>query len=211
VVDNGGFAVAGAPTRTKTWAEVGMASYQGGALPEGMRIGGLEELVHFEASNFTYPAGAYGCVVGIDRETGRVDVERFVAVDDCGTVINPLLAHGQVMGGVAQGIAQALYEEVAYEPGTAQPRTSTLADYLMPSAAEMPAFELAEIVTPSPANPLGAKGLGESGSVGTPPAVINAVVDALSGFGVRDVAMPATPERVWAAMTGSPHTERVPH
>jgi carbon-monoxide dehydrogenase large subunit len=202
VLDNGGFAVTGSPGKTKTWSEVGMASYQGGSLPEGMKIGGLEELVHFEPSNFTYPAGAYGCVVGIDRETGRVTVERFVAVDDCGTVINPLLAHGQVMGGVAQGIAQALYEEVSYEPESGQPRTSTLADYLVPTAAEMPAFELWEVVTPTPANPLGAKGLGESGSVGTPPAVINAVVDGLSGFGVRDIAMPATPERVWTAMSG---------
>ena len=200
VLDNGGFAVAGSPTKTKTWADVGLASYQGGSLPEGIKIGGLEELVHFEASNFTFPCGAYGCVVGIDRETGAVRVERFTAVDDCGTVINPLLAHGQVMGGVAQGIAQALYEEVSYDDA-GQPRTSTLADYLMPTAAEMPMFELAETCTPTPTNPLGAKGVGESGSVGTPPAVINAVVDGLSGFGVRDVAMPATPEKVWAAMT----------
>ena len=137
-----------------------------------MKIGALEELTHFEPSNFTFPSGAYCAIVEIDRETGEVVVQRFVAVDDCGVIINPANAAGQVMGGVAQGIAQALYESVEYDPSSGQPRTATLMDYLVPSAAEFPMFELDHTVTPTPSNPLGAKGLGESGAVGATPAVV---------------------------------------
>jgi carbon-monoxide dehydrogenase large subunit len=202
VVEDGVFHVAGSPDRCKTWAEIGTAGFQGASLPEGLRIGCLEELTHFEPSNFTFPAGAYCCVVEIDRETGGVRVRDFVAVDDCGVVINPLLAAGQVMGGVAQGIAQALFESVEYDPESGQPRTATLLDYLVPSAAEYPSFVLDHIETPTPSNPLGAKGLGESGAVGATPAVVNAVVDALSHLGVRDVAMPCTPQRIWQHLSG---------
>lgn len=170
VITDATFHVAGSPELGKTWAEIGTAGYQGGSLPEGMKIGALEELTYFEPSNFTFPSGAYCCVVEIDRGTGKVTVERFVAVDDCGVVINPMLAAGQVMGGVAQGIAQALYEEVVYDPETGQPRTATLLDYAVPAAPELPPFQLAHTVTPTPSNPIGAKGLGESGSVGAPPA-----------------------------------------
>ena len=201
VVTDGSFHVAGSPELAKTWAEIGAAGYQGGSLPEGMKIGILEELTYFEPSNFTFPSGAYCCVVEIDRGTGGVTIERFVAVDDCGVVINPMLAAGQVMGGVAQGIAQALYEEMAYDPESGQPRTATLLDYAAPAAPELPPFQLEHTVTPTTSNPLGAKGLGESGAVGAPPAVMNAVIDALSHLGIRHLDMPATPERVWRAMS----------
>jgi aerobic carbon-monoxide dehydrogenase large subunit len=197
VMEGGAFHVAGSPDRSKSWAEIGTAGFQGASLPEGLKIGALEELTYFEPSNFTFPSGAYCCVVEIDRETGEIVVDRFIAVDDCGVIINPANAAGQVMGGVAQGIAQALYESVEFDPSTGQPLTGTLMNYLVPSAAEFPMFELGHTVTPTPSNPLGAKGLGESGAVGATPAVVNAVVDALSHLGVRDVSMPVTPEKVW--------------
>jgi carbon-monoxide dehydrogenase large subunit len=138
-------------------------------------------------------------VLEVDTETGAVDLLRVVAVDDCGRVLNPLLAGGQVHGGLAQGIAQALFEEFAYDAdGT--PLTATLADYLVPSAAELPSFETAHTETPTPLNPLGAKGIGESGTIGSTPAVQNAVVDAVAHLGVRHIDMPCTPERVWRAI-----------
>jgi carbon-monoxide dehydrogenase large subunit len=127
---------------------------------------------------------------------------RHVAVDDCGTVINPLLAEGQVHGGVAQGIAQALFEQMVYEPDAGQPITANLLDYLVPSAADLPDFVAGRISTPCPNNPLGAKGIGESGAVGAPAAVINAVVDALAPFGVEHIDMPAAPHKVWELING---------
>jgi carbon-monoxide dehydrogenase large subunit len=199
---DGVFAVAGTPSKSVSWAEIGFASLSPTQLPDDMSAGCLDELVFAEATGFTFPNGAYVCVVGIDRQTGDVDVERFIMVDDCGTVINPLLAEGQVEGGVAQGIAQALYEDMVYtEDG--QLLTSTLVDYLAPSAADLPSLtELGRTFTVTPHNSLGAKGIGESGAIGTPPAVINAVVDALSGFGVKHVEMPASPQKIWNLMNG---------
>jgi aerobic carbon-monoxide dehydrogenase large subunit len=199
---DGVFAVAGTPSKSVSWAEIGFASLSPTQLPDDMSAGCLDELVFAEATGFTFPNGAYVCVVGIDRQTGDVDVERFIMVDDCGTVINPMLAEGQVEGGVAQGIAQALYEDMVYtEDG--QLLTSTLVDYLAPSAADLPSLtELGRTFTVTPHNSLGAKGIGESGAIGTPPAVINAVVDALSGFGVKHVEMPASPQKVWNLMNG---------
>ena len=199
--NNGSFNVKGTPSKSVSWAEVGKAGFQGGSLPDDIPIGGLEELVFFEPSNFTFPAGAYCCVVAVDRETGKTTIEKFVCVDDCGTVINPLLAEGQVAGGVAQGIAQALYESVEYDPATGQPQTATLIDYLVPAASELPSYVLEHTVTLSPSNPLGVKGLGESGSVGATPAVTNAVVDALSHLGVRHTDMPHTPQRLWGLLS----------
>jgi carbon-monoxide dehydrogenase large subunit len=147
----------------------------------------------------TYPFGAHVSVVEVDIETGAVHLLRHVAVDDCGRVLNPLLTEGQVHGGLAQGIAQALFEEFSYDAdGT--PLTTTLADYLMPSAAELPSYETAHTETPTPLNPLGAKGIGESGTIGSTPAVQNAIVDAVAHFGVRHIDMPCTPERVWRAI-----------
>jgi len=199
-VADGSFSVKGTPARSVTWREVAFASYRPLDIPEGMAPGSLEETVYNSVPNFSFPSGAYGCVVGIDRDTGAVEVERYVCIDDCGTVINPLLAEGQVQGGVAQGIAQALFEHITFDEA-GQPRNSTLMDYLVPAASDLPPFkDMDRIVTPTENNSLGAKGIGESGAVGAPPAVANAVVDALSGFGVRHLDMPFTPEKVWTTM-----------
>ena len=200
-VRDGAFSVRGTPARSASWADVAQASFRPLDLPDGFGAGTLDATVFNEVPNFTYPSGAYGCVVGIDRDTGEVEVERYVCVDDCGTVLNPLLAEGQVHGGVAQGISQALYEHYRFDEA-GQPQTSTLVDYLVPAASDLPRYESGRVVTPSPCNSLGAKGIGESGAVGAPPAVMNAVVDALSVFGVRHMDMPATPEKVWRAMNG---------
>ena len=153
----------------------------------------------FSAPGATFPFGAHVAVVEADTETGKVTLRRMITVDDAGTVINPLLAEGQRHGGIAQGAAQALFEEVRYD-ADGNPLTSTFADYSFPSAAELPSFELAGMATPTSYNPLGAKGIGEAGTIGATPAVQNAVVDALSHLGVRHVDMPATPQRVWEAL-----------
>jgi carbon-monoxide dehydrogenase large subunit len=150
----------------------------------------------FTQAGPSYPFGAHVAVVEVDMETGRVDLMRHVAVDDCGRIINPMLVDGQVHGGLASGISQALWEHMVYD-ADGNPLTSTLAEYAIPSAAEFPAFEVAHTETPSPLNPLGAKGIGESATVGSTPAVQNAVVDALAHLGVRHVDMPCTSERVW--------------
>ncbi len=197
------FNVKGSPGKKVGWNDVAWASFQPLRLPPELQVGSLEERLFHESPNFSYPSGSYACVVEIDRETGEVTIIKMVLVDDCGTVINPLLAEGQVHGGVAQGIAQALYEAVAYDVDSGQPITSNLMDYLVPSAADLPEFIAGRTTTLSPNNPLGAKGIGESGAVGAPPAVVNAVVDALSGFGVEHVDMPVTPEKVWALMHGT--------
>jgi carbon-monoxide dehydrogenase large subunit len=186
--DDGRFGVAGTPARSLGWAELA------GDGQDPLRA----EAKHPQSAQ-TYPFGAHVAVVEVDTETGAVDLRRVVAVDDCGRVLNPLLAEGQVHGGLAQGIAQALFEEFAYDAdGT--PLTATLADYLVPSAAELVSFETARTETPTPLNPLGAKGIGESGTIGSTPAVHNAVVDAVAHLGVRHVDMPCTPERVWRAI-----------
>jgi carbon-monoxide dehydrogenase large subunit len=153
----------------------------------------------WDPPNFTFPNGTHVCVVEVDEETGQVDIVKYLAVDDCGVQINPMVVEGQVHGGVVQGIAQALYEEAAYD-SDGNLLSSTLADYLVPSAAEMPSFELASTCTPSPTNPLGVKGIGEAGTIASTPAVINAIVDALAPLGVTDIAMPASPQRVWQAI-----------
>ena len=199
VADNA-FRVKGSPGKYVSWADVGWASFQPLRLPPELQAGSLEERLFQESPNFSYPSGAYACAVGVDRRTGKVTIEKMVLVDDCGTVINPLLAEGQVHGGVAQGIAQALYESVHFDPSTGQPLTSNLLDYLIPSAPDLPDFVTGRITTLCPNNPLGAKGIGESGAVGAPAAVVNAVIDALGHFGVDHVDMPLTPDRVWAAM-----------
>ena len=199
VVDDA-FNVKGSPGKKVSWGDVAWASFQPLRIPPELQAGSLEERLFQESPNFSYPSGAYACVVEIDRETGDVTIRDMVLVDDCGTVINPLLAEGQVHGGVAQGIAQALYEGVSYDSSTGQPVTANLLDYLVPSAADLPDYKVGRTTTLCPNNPLGAKGIGESGSVGAPPAVINAIVDALSEFGVDHIDMPATPEKIWKAM-----------
>lgn len=200
VVDDA-FNVRGSPGKKVSWSDVAWASFQPLRIPPELQAGSLEERLFQESPNFSYPSGAYACVVEIDRETGEVSIRKMVLVDDCGTVINPLLAEGQVHGGVAQGIAQALFEGVNYDASTGQPVTANLLDYLVPSAADLPDFEVGRTVTLCPNNPLGAKGIGESGSVGAPPAVVNAIIDALSEFDVDHIDMPVTPEKIWKAMT----------
>lgn len=185
----GGMTVAGVPARAVSWAGVAAAAPGGELRAEN----------DFGQDEGTYPFGAHLAVVEVDVETGRVTLERMVAVDDCGTIVNPMIVAGQVHGGLAQGAAQALFEEVRFD-ATGNPSTANLADYGMPSAAELPSFELGETITPSPRNPLGIKGVGESGSVGATAAIQNAVVDALRPYGVRHVDMPLTAERVWRAL-----------
>ena len=199
-VESNAFRVRGSPGKSVSWGDVAWASFQPLRLPPELLAGSLEERLFQESPNFSYPSGVYGCVVAVDRRTGQVRIESMVLVDDCGTVINPLLAEGQVHGGVAQGIAQALFEEVVYDHETGQPLTSTLVDYLIPSAPDLPSYIAGRITTLCPNNPLGAKGIGESGAVGAPAAVVNAVIDALSPFGVEHLDMPLLPEKVWTAM-----------
>ena len=194
----GTFSVKGVPDRTKSMPELAFAAWTAHSLPEDSEPG-LEASCVYDPPNFTFPFGTHVAVVEVDTDTGAVDLVRYIAVDDCGPVINPVIVDGQVHGGVAQGIAAALYEEATYaEDGTLE--TSSMVNYLVPSAAEFPSFETDRTVTPSTSNPMGVKGIGEAGTIGSAPAVINAIVDALSHLGVTDVPMPASPERVWRAI-----------
>jgi carbon-monoxide dehydrogenase large subunit len=187
----GSFHVTGTPARAVSWPEVIVAARQAGEP--------LDMEDKYQAGGVTFPFGAHVAVVEVDTETGSVHHLRHVAVDDAGNVINPLLIDGQRHGGIAQGIAQALYEEFAYSPeGT--PLTATFADYLIPSAAELPSFELIRMETPTPVNSMGIKGIGEAGTIGATPAVQNAVVDAVAHLGVRHIDMPLSPQRVWQAI-----------
>jgi len=191
---DGGFRVLGAPERSIGWRELAVrAEVDGGTLSaKGVS----------SDPGATFPFGAHVAVVDVDVETGDVRLSRLIAVDDCGRILNPMLVRGQQHGGLAQGVAQALFEEVRLDEA-GNPITSTLMTYLMPSAAELPSFECANTETPTPVNPLGAKGIGESGSIGSTPAVQNAVVDALAHLGVRHIDLPCSPERVWAAITAA--------
>jgi len=202
IIEDEKFFVKGTPARSVLWSEVAWKSFQPLELPGGMEPGALDSTVFQQVPNFSFPSGAYCCVVEIDRETGGVNIVNMYLVDDCGTVINPLLVEGQVHGGVAQGIAQALYEHMLYDP-SGVPRTSTFMDYLVPAASDLPGYVTGRINTPNPSNTLGAKGVGESGSVGAPPAVVNAVVDALSHLGVKHIDMPVTPIKVWNILEGA--------
>jgi carbon-monoxide dehydrogenase large subunit len=198
VLEHGRFQVAGAPDRYVTWAQVAAAAYGRGRLPAGVPMG-LESTAYFDPRAETYGFGAALAMVRIDPDTGQVRVEHLWAVDDCGTVVNPLLVEGQIEGGTAQGFGQAVLEQVVYEPdGTL--RTGSLLHYALPRASTMPPLTIAEMVTPSPLNPLGTKGVGESGTIiGTAP-IMNAVADALAPLGIAHLDMPYTPERVWAAI-----------
>lgn len=193
VVGEGALQVAGVPAKSISWADLASAAV------EQEIEGGLAHELDFDGSDATYPFGSHVAVVEIDRETGHVDLLRHIAVDDCGTILNPMLVNGQQHGGIAQGIAQALWEHVQYDED-ANPVTASLMDYLMPSAAELPSFEVSNTETASPRNPLGAKGIGESGTIGSTPAVHNAVCDAVAHLGVEHVDMPCTPQAVWQAL-----------
>jgi aerobic carbon-monoxide dehydrogenase large subunit len=189
----GKFFVKGVPGRSKTIQECAFAAYTN--MPQGMEPG-MEATYYYDPPNLTFPFGSYICVVDIDRGTGEVKVRRFVAVDDCGNIINPMIVDGQIHGGLAQGVGPALYEEIGYdEDGNVY--GGSFIDYYVPTALECPKWETDRTVTPSPHHPLGAKGVGESATVGAPPAIANAVVDALSHLGVTHVDIPITPEKVW--------------
>ncbi len=207
VVYEGGRAfVKGAPAKAVTLQEIAMAAFQTNRIPPGME-GGLEATTFFDPTNFVWPFGAHICVVEVDGDTGAVRIVRYVAVDDCGTRINPMIVDGQLHGGIAQGIGQALLEEGVYgEDG--QLKTGTLVDYMIPSAADLPSFELEATVTPSPVNPIGVKGIGEAGTIASSAAVMNAIADALQPFGVKDVDMPASPEKLWRLMHKNGGTKR---
>ncbi len=192
---DGRLIVRGAPERGIAFAEVAAAAYDAARLPTGME-GGLEETAHFAPPGPAFGYGAYGAVVEIDRHTGRVAIKKFVAVDDAGRIINPLLAEGQVFGSLAQGLGEALSEAVVYDE-SGQMLTASFMDYGILRATQMPDVVTAFLETPSPLNPLGAKGIGEAGTIGAPPAIVNAVVDALAPLGVRNVDMPLTAETLW--------------
>ncbi len=194
-----GVHVAGVPDRTLSWADIGAASRDASRLPDGLEPGPLRFEGDFDGTGSTFPFGAHISVVDVDTETGHVTMRRHIAVDDCGRILNPLLVRGQQHGGIAQGAAQALFEWVQYDED-GNPLTANLADYTIPAASELPSFEVSNTETDSQRNPLGAKGIGESGTIGSTPAVQNAVVDALSHLGITHIDMPCTPERVWRAI-----------
>lgn len=199
VPGQGGVYVAGVPGRAVLWEELAVASRDASRLPEGLAPGPLRHEGDFDGSNSTFPFGAHVSVVDVDTETGQVKMRRHIAVDDCGRILNPLLVRGQQHGGIAQGAAQALFEWVQYD-AEGNPLTTTLMDYLIPAASELPSFEASNTETDSPRNPLGAKGIGESGTIGSTPAIQNAVVDALSHLGITHIDMPCSPERIWRAL-----------
>jgi carbon-monoxide dehydrogenase large subunit len=195
VFERGKFYVKGAPARLVTFQQVALASYQGEYLPAGMEPG-LEATVFYDPENFTFPFGTHVCIVEVDRETGQIKILKYVSVDDCGRQINPMIVEGQVHGGVTQGLAQALWEEAVYDKN-GNLLTATLNDYVIPTAVEVPNFINDFTVTPSPHNPLGVKGVGETGTIAATAAVVNAVVDALSHLGIEHVDMPLRPEKIW--------------
>ncbi|MBL7258184.1 aerobic carbon-monoxide dehydrogenase large subunit [Paractinoplanes lichenicola] len=196
----GSFQVKGDPGKAVTIQQIAMRAHGAGDLPDGVE-GGLEAQICYNPSNLTYPHGAYICVVDIDPGTAQVKVRRFIAVDDCGTRINPMIIEGQVHGGLTDGVGMALMEMISFdEDGNCL--GASLMDYLIPTSLEVPDWETGYTVTPSPHHPIGAKGVGESATVGSPPAIVNAVVDALKPYGVRHADMPLTPSRVWDAMRG---------
>ncbi len=192
----GRFFIKGVPDRGKTIQDCAFAAYTNH--PQGMEAG-LEAVHYYDPPNLTFPFGSYICVVDIDKGTGEVHVRRFVAVDDCGNIINPMIVEGQIHGGLTMGLAPALYEELVYDDD-GNVLTGSFMDYLLPTAVETPHWETGKTITPSPHHPLGAKGVGESATVGAPPAIVNAVVDALSHLGVRHIEIPITPPKVWAIL-----------
>ncbi len=188
--------VKGSPEQAKTIQEIAFAAYTNH--PPDLEAG-LEATDYYNPPNLTFPFGSYICVVDIDKGTGEIHVRRFVAIDDCGNIINPLVVEGQVHGGLTMGLAPAMYEEIVYDEN-GQCLTGTFADYLLPTAVESPKWETGHTITPSPHHPIGAKGVGESPTVGAPPAIANAVVDALWHLGVRHIDIPITPQKVWQAL-----------
>lgn len=198
--EGGTFAIKGMPGRSATFQDVVLQAHVAWNLPKEVEPG-MEGTAFFDPVNFTYPFGTHIAIVDIDSETGEVKLRRYIAVDDCGPQINPMIVEGQVHGGVVQGIGQALYEGAVYDED-GQLLTGSFMDYAMPKARFFPRIEIANTVTPAPHNPLGVKGIGETGTIAATPAVVNAVVDALRPFGITHLDMPLTPEKVWQAMQG---------
>ncbi len=193
MVEDGRVYVRGVPSRALSLDR--LAAW---ALSQG-REAELRANEEFDSPDYVFPFGAHLAVVEVDRDTGRVQILRYLAVDDCGVVINPMIVDGQVHGGTTQGIAQALFEEAAFSPD-GQLLTGNLTTYLVPAAPDVPPFELDRTVTPTPRNPIGAKGIGESGTLAAPPTIVNAVMDALSPLGIRHLDMPLAPAKVWEAI-----------
>jgi carbon-monoxide dehydrogenase large subunit len=195
---DGAFRVRGVPERSKTIPEIAFSAWTAHNLPPDIEPG-LEATYVFDPPNFTFPSGTHVCAVEVDTETGEVDILKYVAIDDCGNVVNPMIVDGQVHGGVAQGIAEAMYEEAIYDD-QGQLLTSSMLSYRVPSAAELPSIVTDRTTTPSTTNPMGVKGIAEAGTIAAPAAVVNAVVDALAPIGVTEIQKPVTPERVWRAI-----------
>jgi carbon-monoxide dehydrogenase large subunit len=195
---NGKVYVKGAPAKAKAFGELAFAAYTAHNLPDGMEPG-MEEQSFYDPANFTFPNSGHIAYVEVDRDTGDVHIKKYFAVDDVGNVVNPMIVEGQILGGVVQGIGQALWEHGAYDDN-GQPITATFMDYAMPKAQFLPMIEVARTVTPSPHNPLGVKGAGEMGTIAATPAICNAVLDAIAPLGVEHIEMPLTPQRVWQAM-----------
>jgi len=198
VFEGGSYFVKGAPSKTVQFSEVALQAYTAKNVPADVELG-LEASAFFNPSNFTFPYGTHIAVVEVDPDTGKVDLTRYVCVDDVGKMINPMIVEGQAHGGIAQGVAQALWEGAVYDEN-GQLLTGSMMDYALPVASYLPSFETGHIETPSPVNPLGAKGAGETGTIASTAAVVNAVMDALKPFGVKHLDMPLTPEKVWRAM-----------
>jgi carbon-monoxide dehydrogenase large subunit len=192
----GRFSVKGVPKKGFTIKQIAQAAQQTGKLPKGIDPS-LASESQFEPSNFTFPFGTHICVVEVDPQTGKIEIKKYIAVDDCGKVINPLLVDGQIQGGIIQGMGQALFEEVVYDEN-GQLLTGSLMNYALPRAANLPRLNLTRTETPTPVNPLGIKGIGEAGTIGSTPAVVSAVVDALAPFGVTHIDMPLTPQKIWS-------------
>ena len=198
VFADGGAYVAGSPDKSVDWASIAKAAYQSHTSPEDVD-GGLEAHTSFSPGNATWPFGTHLALVEVDPDTGNVELLEYHGVDDCGEVINPMIVNGQIHGGIAQGIGQAMFEEAIYD-ADGNMLTGSLLDYTLPTAGDLPSFDLSRTVTPTPINPMGVKGIGEAGTIGSAHTIVNAVVDALTPMGVKHVDMPVRPKRVWQAM-----------
>ncbi|HEX9357983.1 MAG TPA: molybdopterin cofactor-binding domain-containing protein, partial [Streptosporangiaceae bacterium] len=197
----GTFHVRGSDGVTKTIQEIALATFAAHEIPDGVEPS-IDADATFDPVNFSFPHGTHLCATEVDTETGQVTIRSYVAVDDVGKAVNPQIVEGQVHGGLAQGIAQALFEEAIYDD-EGNLLTTTMADYLLPSAADLPSFVTDRTETPATTNMLGVKGVGEAGTIASTPAVVNAIVDALRPLGIRDITMPCTPERVWRAINAA--------